>query len=76
MKNKKQLMMGDINMGKETFEGKKVLVVDDSKLNLKVAENVLKNFKVSTETVTSGLECLSCVKSKKYDIIFMDIIIN
>lgn len=57
----------------ETFEGKKVLVVDNSKLNLKVAENVLKNFKVSTETVTSGLECLSCVKSKKYDIIFMDI---
>lgn len=57
----------------ETFEEKKVLVVDDSKLNLKVAENVLKNFKVSTETVTSGLECLSCVKSKKYDIIFMDI---
>ena len=57
----------------ETFEGKKVLVVDDSKLNLKVAENVLKNFKVSTETFTSGLECLSCVKSKKYDIIFMDI---
>lgn len=57
----------------ETFEGKKVLVVDDSKLNLKVAENVLKNFKISTETVTSGLECLSCVKSKKYDIIFMDI---
>ncbi len=57
----------------ETFEGKEVLVVDDSKLNLKVAENVLKNFKVSTETVTSGLECLSCVKSKKYDIIFMDI---
>lgn len=57
----------------ETFEGKKVLVVDDSKLNLKVAENVLKNFKVTTETVTSGLECLSCVNSKKYDIIFMDI---
>lgn len=60
----------------ETFEGKKVLVVDDSKLNLKVAENVLKNFKVSTETVTSGLECLSCVKSKKYDIIFMDIMMS
>ncbi len=25
MKNKKQLMMGDINMGKETFEGKKLI---------------------------------------------------
>lgn len=56
-----------------TFEGKNALIVDDSKLNLKVAENVLKNFLVTTESVTSGLECLSCVKSKKYDIIFMDI---
>ena len=25
MKNKKQLMMGDINMGKESFEGKKLI---------------------------------------------------
>lgn len=56
-----------------TFEGKNALIVDDSKLNLKVAENVLKNFLVTIESVTSGLECLSCVKSKKYDIIFMDI---
>lgn len=56
-----------------TFEGKNALIVDDSKLNLKVAENVLKNFLVTTESVTSGLECLSCVSSKKYDIIFMDI---
>lgn len=56
-----------------TFEGKKALIVDDSNLNLKVAENVLKNFLVTTESVTSGLECLSCVNSKKYDIIFMDI---
>ena len=55
------------------FEGKKVLVVDDSKLNLKVAENVLKNFNVTTKTVTSGSECLSCTKLEKYDIIFMDI---
>lgn len=66
---KSNIISSDYN----TFEGKKALIVDDSKLNLKVAENVLKNFKVSTETVTSGLECLSCVKSKKYDIIFMDI---
>ena len=58
-----------------TFEGKNALIVDDSKLNLKVAENVLKNFLVTTESVTSGLECLSCVNSKKYDIIFMDIMI-
>lgn len=62
-----------ISFDYNTFEGKKALIVDDSKLNLKVAENVLKNFLVTTESVTSGLECLSCVNSKKYDIIFMDI---
>ena len=69
----KEKSSNTISFDYNTFEGKKALIVDDSKLNLKVAENVLKNFKVSTETVTSGLECLSCVKSKKYDIIFMDI---
>ena len=69
----KEKSSNTISFDYNTFEGKKALIVDDSKLNLKVAENVLKNFKVSTETVTSGLECLSCVNSKKYDIIFMDI---
>ena len=68
-----EVIKANTNIEFNTFEGKKVLVVDDSKLNLKVAENVLKNFMVTTETVTSGLECLSCVSSKKYDIIFMDI---
>ena len=69
IKEKSNIISFDYN----TFEGKKALIVDDSKLNLKVAENVLKNFLVTTESVTSGLECLSCVNSKKYDIIFMDI---
>ena len=69
----KEKSSNTISFDYNTFEGKKALIVDDSKLNLKVAENVLKNFLVTTESVTSGLECLSCVNSKKYDIIFMDI---
>lgn len=69
----KEKSSNTISFDYNTFEGKKTLIVDDSKLNLKVAENVLKNFLVTTESVTSGLECLSCVNSKKYDIIFMDI---
>ena len=70
---RKEKSSNTISFDYNTFEGKKALIVDDSKLNLKVAENVLKNFLVTTESVTSGLECLSCVNSKKYDIIFMDI---
>ena len=69
----KEKSSNTISSDYNTFEGKNALIVDDSKLNLKVAENVLKNFLVTTESVTSGLECLSCVNSKKYDIIFMDI---
>ena len=50
-----------------------VLVVDDNKLNLKVAKRILDFYKFNVETVSSGKDCVYNVKSgKKYDIIFMD----
>lgn len=55
------------------FTGKNILVVDDSKLNLRVAQNVLKTFNVNIMTSTSGQECLDLCKTNKYDIILMDI---
>lgn len=55
------------------FTGKNILVVDDSKLNLRVAQNVLKTFNVNVMTSTSGQECLDLCKTNKYDIILMDI---
>lgn len=56
-----------------TFNGKKVLVVDDSKLNLKVAVNVLKPFNLDITTCTSGNECIELCNKENYDIILMDI---
>lgn len=53
--------------------GKNILVVDDSKLNLRVAQNVLKTFNANVMTSTSGQECLDLCKTNKYDIILMDI---
>lgn len=55
------------------FTGKNILVVDDSKLNLRVAQNVLKTFNANVMTSTSGQECLDLCKTNKYDIILMDI---
>lgn len=55
------------------FTGKNILVVDDSKLNLRVAQNVLKTFNVNVMISTSGQECLDLCKTNKYDIILMDI---
>lgn len=58
----------------ELFEApdKKVLVVDDNKINLKVAARLLSNYKVNVELVESGFECLEKVRTNTYDLILMD----
>ncbi len=50
----------------------KVLVVDDTKINLRVATGLLKTLEIVADTAESGRECLNKLKDKKYDIIFMD----
>ena len=56
------------------FPNKKVLVVDDNLLNLKVASKLLKERLLEVETSSSGFDCIEKIKSgEKYDIIFMDI---
>ena len=56
------------------FPNKKVLVVDDNLLNLKVASKLLKEKLLEVETSSSGFDCIEKIKSgEKYDIIFMDI---
>lgn len=56
-----------------TYEGKKVLLVDDNKLNLKVGSKILKEFNLDIDECESGFECLQKVETNNYDIIFMDI---
>jgi len=55
------------------FPGKRVLIVDDNKLNLKVATKLLNEFKFDIECVESGYECIDKVQTTKYNMIFMDI---
>ncbi len=53
--------------------GKKILVVDDNNLNLKVAVNFIKEYGAEIDTCTSGNECVSKINDGNiYDIIFMD----
>lgn len=54
------------------LSGKKILIVDDNKLNLKVASRLLEPYKVSVELATSGIECIDMVKINNYDLILMD----
>ena len=52
----------------------KILIVDDNALNIKIASKLLSDFNVEVDSVLSGDKCLDLIKSgKKYDLIFMDI---
>mgnify|MGYP001623893530 CR=1 FL=1 len=57
----------------ESFKGKKVLVVDDNKLNLKVATRMLEKYDIDVYLCESGQECIDKINSGvSYDLILMD----
>lgn len=57
-----------------SYNGVKVLVVDDNVLNLKVASKLLKEFNFEIDCVDSGYKCLDKFKeANDYKIIFLDI---
>lgn len=54
-------------------QNKKVLLVDDNKINLKVAERLLETYGIEVESVDSGFACLEKIsEGKKYDLIMLD----
>ena len=50
----------------------KILVVDDTPMNLTVVKGLLKPTKIQIETAADGYECLKLVQEKNYDIVFLD----
>ena len=55
-----------------TAPGKRILVADDTPMNLQVIKGLLKRTKIVVDTASSGEECVSMVGLKEYDLIFMD----
>lgn len=52
----------------------KILIVDDNKLNVKVALKLLSGLPYTIDECYSGLECLNKIKEgNQYDLILMDI---
>lgn len=53
--------------------GKKILVVDDNKLNLKVASKVLGEYNATLELIDSGMLAIEKIQNREfYDLILMD----
>ena len=69
--NKKNKKNTDIQI--VSFKEKRVLLVDDNKLNLKVATKLLTPYEVEIVSVTSGKECLDLLdQDHQFDLILMD----
>ena len=61
------------NVDKVKVTNKKVLLVDDNKINLKVAEKLLYSYGIEVESVESGFACLDKInEGNKYDLIMLD----
>lgn len=55
------------------LKGKKLLVVDDNPLNLKVATKLLERYNATVEVCDSGFACISKITNgEKFDLILMD----
>ncbi len=52
--------------------GLKILVVDDTKMNLKVFASLLKKTQIEVDTAASGAEAITKCHENKYHMIFMD----
>ena len=57
----------------QNYGHKKILIVDDNKLNIKVAKRALQDFDFEIDEAIDGIECLEKNKTKEYDLILMDI---
>lgn len=56
-----------------SFEGKKVLVVEDNPMNVMVLQRSLENMKVKVSVANNGVEAVKMAEEAEYDLIFMDL---
>ncbi len=55
------------------FTGRRILIVDDNQLNIKVLKKAIKKFNFNIDECYNGLECLNKIKAgEKYDLILLD----
>lgn len=73
-RRKENNLQEETNISFEKYKGKKILVVDDNKLNIKVARRALQNFEFEIDEAEDGQVCLDKINAgNEYDLILMDI---
>ena len=62
----------DLDTGPSTWPDAKILIVDDTPVNLVVAKGMLKDSQAYIDTAESGEEALDKIRADHYDIVFLD----
>jgi signal transduction histidine kinase/ActR/RegA family two-component response regulator len=70
--SEKRKPAGKSHIGECSFDGVKVLVVDDNLINLKVAGKTLECYNLSVDMAQSGADALNMCGRTEYPIIFLD----
>jgi signal transduction histidine kinase len=63
----------EVKIGKDKLKGKRILIVDDNKINQVVTQKVLEQYKMIHTTASNGQEAVSLAKDQHFDAILMDI---
>ncbi|MBQ9419680.1 MAG: response regulator [Synergistaceae bacterium] len=66
------LELSNITSNRTEWPDAKILIVDDTPVNLVVAKGMLKDTKAAVETAESGEEALEKMKAEHFDIVFLD----
>ena len=59
--------------GKEVLHDKKILIVEDNKINQMITRKILEKHKVTCEVADNGRAAIEKVKDREFDLILMDI---
>ena len=66
--------MEEVTDTNKSYADKKILIVDDNKLNIKVARRAIQDFNFIIDEAYNGLECIEKINAgNTYDLILMDI---
>ena len=73
-KQREEIELPKKSFTKVSYSGKKILIVDDNMLNIKVGRRALKDFNFIIDECYDGQQCLDKIKAgNHYDLILMDI---
>lgn len=70
--NNKEIAKADV-VNAEGLEGKRILLADDNKMNILLAQTVLKKYKMVSDVAYDGVQALALFEQNHYDLILTDI---